>query len=269
MTFEQIKYTMERIREFQQQKENCNHHIVFTLIERCVTYYADDTLIGHAFCEKCGNKRDCSDICEAMINKLQGLLDRDSNYPTAKSVITDIELYKKAESIEDIEIAIKKIYFTYSDRIIFGKVVESIVLKLNDPFDWNCSADKPFLDGLLAQIENYAVDLCNGKTNCRSSNNKGVVFNLSNTNNNMISQNAKINITNTIENAVKQIENACLSEKQEREALLRINELKKLAEFKDSQKSKWTQIKEIIKWVTEQGINVASIILPLILEVMK
>ena len=84
-----------------------------------------------------------------------------------------------------------------------------------------------------------------------------------------ISSNIKVNISVEIENAIKQVEDACLPSEQEKEVLAKIQELKEIVESKESRKSKWTKIGGFFKWVAEQGIQVASIIVPLLANTIK
>ena len=59
-------------------------------------------------------------------------------------------------------------------------------------------------------------------------------------------------------------ENACLSIQQEKEVKEKISELEEIVKSKENKKTKWQKLGGIMKWVAEQGIQVASIILPLI-----
>ena len=48
------------------------------------------------------------------------------------------------------------------------------------------------------------------------------------------------------------------------EVLAKIQELKDIMESKESKGKRWAKIKDFFKWVAEQGIQVASIIVPLL-----
>ena len=41
MTFEKIKFTIEQIRKFDNQKKETNHQKMYALISRCIAYYSD------------------------------------------------------------------------------------------------------------------------------------------------------------------------------------------------------------------------------------
>ena len=93
---------------------------------------------------------------------------------------------------------------------------------MDEPLTLSDYADKTMLEGMLAQIENYAVELCNGKTTkvAPSKTTEKLVLNVHNTNNNTLSQTVEIDISVEIENAIKRVEDACLPDAQEKEVLL-------------------------------------------------
>ena len=276
MTFEQIKFTIEQIRKFDNQKKETNHQKMYALISRCIAYYADVDFSKMFFytyqiSEENNTQETYIEDCNTMIFKLQGLLDMDKNYPTARSIIKDIEFYKKAKSAKAVKSAIKKLFFTYSDRIKFNKIVEKAITEMDEPLTLSDYADKTMLEGMLAQIENYAVELCNGKTTkvAPSKTTEKLVLNVHNTNNNALSQTVEIDISVEIENAIKRVEDACLPDAQEKEVLAKIQELKDIMESKESKGKRWAKIKDFFKWVAEQGIQVASIIVPLLATTIK
>lgn len=161
---------------------------------------------------------------------------------------------------------------TEQSRIKFGKVVEKTINDMNEPFTINNGADKTMLEGMLNQLENYAVDLCNGKgTKTQSAKAEKLVLNVnnSNTNTNNVSQTTEINIEVEFENAIKQVEDACLPDAQEKEVLAKIQELKEIIDSKASRRTRWEKVKGFFKWVAEQGIQVASIIVPLLTNTVK
>ena len=83
------------------------------------------------------------------------------------------------------------------------------------------------------------------------------------------SANATVDISIVFENAIKQVEDACLPDAQEKEVLAKIQELKDIMESKESKGKRWAKIKDFFRWVAEQGIQVASIIVPLLANTVK
>ena len=276
MTFEQIKFTIEQIRQFDNQKKETNHKKMYALISGCIAYYTDVDFskmffYTYQFSEENNNQETYINDCNTMIVKLQGLLDMDKNYPIAQKVIKDIELYKKSKSTKAIKDAIKKVFFTYSDRVKFNKIVEKAITEMNEPLSLCDYADKVMLEGMIAQIENYAVDLCSGKKlkPLPTKTTEKLVLNLQNTNNNTLSQTVDIDVDVEIENAIKQVEDACLPDIQEKEVLAKIQELREIIESKETKGKRWAKTKDFFKWVAEQGIQVASIIVPLLSSTIK
>lgn len=275
MTFEQIKFAIEQIRKFTNQKKDTCYEAMDSLLDKTRFYFTEINfhnlfLQTYNKSKEAITKEDFISDCNTMIFTLEGMLGKDKNYYTVKNILNDIEKFRKCKSDKSIKEAIKIIYHTYSDRIKFNKVVEKTITELDNPLNFCNNADKSMLDGMLAQIENYAVDLCNGKTTkSTSSKTEKVVVNLNNTNNNNVSSNTNVNIFVEIEKAIKQIEEACLPDVQEKEVLAKIQELKEIIESKESRKSKWTKIGGFFKWVAEQGIQVASIIVPLLANTIK
>lgn len=99
----------------------------------------------------------------------------------------------------------------------------------------------------------------NHSTNSSDNNNT-----LSNTNNNTV------DVKLLFEDARNKIEeNASLGEEELQEILGKINELEELHDSDDKPRSKWNKSKEVMTWVLTKGAKVASIVLPLITEVIK
>ena len=47
----------------------------------------------------------------------------------------------------------------------------------------------------------------------------------------------------------------------------RINELEKIVNSKESNSTKWSKAKDIIKWVADKGVDVGIALLPLLLKI--
>lgn len=277
MTYEQIKFTMEQIRKFENQKKETNQEKMYALVHSCICYYTDINFNQLSLCTlylytDSNTQEDYAEDCNAMIFALQGLLDKDKNYSTVKRIIKDIDSCRSRKSTNAIIKSIKHLYFSYSDRVKFGTVVAKTITDMNELFTLNIGADKTMLDGMLNQLENYAIDLCNSKGDkSQFSKTDKLVLNVnnSNTNTNNISQTTEINIEIEFDNAVKQIEEACLPEVQEKEVLAKLQELKAILESKTTKRARWDKLKGFFKWIAEQGIQVASIIVPLLNSSVK
>ena len=71
----------------------------------------------------------------------------------------------------------------------------------------------------------------------------------------------------TFSEAKKQIENmTCLRDEEIEEIHSRIDELEAIINSSDRKTKKWDKAKEIIKWVTDKGIDVGLTLIPLVLK---
>ena len=129
-------------------------------------------------------------------------------------------------------------------------------------------ATPSMLKGMQLQLERYAEVLCENKPTTYSA-----VPLIQVTNSPSVAATATANVTVDIsveiENAIKRVEDACLPDAQEKEVLAKIQELKDIMESKESKGKRWAKIKDFFKWVAEQGIQVASIIVPLLANTVK
>lgn len=99
----------------------------------------------------------------------------------------------------------------------------------------------------------------NHSTNSSDNNNT-----LSNTNNNTV------DVKLLFEDAKNKIEDdTSLGEEELQEILAKINELEELHDSDERPRNKWNKSKEVMTWVLTKGAKVASIVLPLITEVIK
>ena len=85
-----------------------------------------------------------------------------------------------------------------------------------------------------------------------------------------------VNITNSNSNAMtvtfdsvrKTVDNmTSLPDEDIREIQNRINELEEIVDSKASKSKKWSQAKEIIKWIADRGVDVGIALLPLLLKI--
>ena len=116
----------------------------------------------------------------------------------------------------------------------------------------------------------YAQEVLDGrKSSNKKSTTPSVVINNNPSISATASANAAVDISIVFENAVRQVEDACLPDAQEKEVLAKIQELKDIMESKESKGKRWAKIRDVFKWVAEQGIQVASIIVPLLATTIK
>ncbi len=277
MTFEQIKFAKEMIRKFENQKKETCYEAMDSLLDKTRFYFTEidfNKLYFYTYNTRreALSHDDFVSDSNAIIFTLEGMLAKDKNYPLIKHIIQDIEMYKRCKSDKSVKEAIKKIFYSYSGEIKFNKVIEKIIIddaKNTNFINFNNGGfDKTLLDGMLVNLETYANEICfNGphKDSVKKERKQETTININNNNN----FNANTSVDLVIENTIEELENACLSDEQETLVKEKIKELEDIIQSKESKKIKWRKFGSILKWVAEQGLQVASIIVPLISCALK
>lgn len=274
MTYEQMKFAIEQIRKFSNQKQNPKYEAVSFLVHKTLNYFncycfnESDIKIDDG-----GDNITESDMiadCNLFIFQLEGMLAADKNYPIIRDILNDIDKYKKRKSDESIKTAIKEIYFSYSGRIKFDKVVEKIII--DDTKDIlhlnNGGFDETVLYGMLRNLEDYANEVCSNKSKSvykEKELKQPTQITINNSNN----FNANVSIDVAIKNSYEKLEEACLSTEQEQLVRDKISEIEKTIKSKGNKSSIWKKLGSTLKWVAEQGIQVAGIIVPLIAKALS
>ena len=157
---------------------------------------------------------------------------------------------------------VSKAYYAYNGIIKFDKMTEAVATAPAEFLSLNyVQADENMVNGILNKLKEHATNIISAgskKTNSTPS----VVIN----NNNSASANSTVNIdiSISIEQARQQVEDAGLADDQHQTVMDKLNEIEEIAKSKENKGKRWTKAKEILKWVAEQGITVAGIILPLL-----
>lgn len=183
-----------------------------------------------------------------------------------------LDLIEEGESArgnqQKMEEFIAKIYHSYSGIISFNDVVKAIATQHGVPGLQVYKADEAILDGVISKLCQYADILSNQrieKTQTQPQN----VFNISNTANANSSATLNSELSIVIETAKQQAEDAGLSDEQFESVMQKINELEEIAKSKESRGKRWQKAKEIMKWLVEQGIQVAAILVPVLSTCIK
>lgn len=209
-----------------------------------------------------------SDI-DKIKSTLEGMIARDSNCSMASEIINVIDEGKAVgEDYSSRQQFIAKAYFSYGEYIKFDSSLitiaqESVVRKSAFDFgETETSIDDVVIQSVIAKLQQYAESILH-RRETSSLSKKGsptvVVNNMATATNNV-----NIDISIDIERARKQVKDACLPDAQEKEVIAKIDELKNIMESKESKGKRWAKIKNFFKWVAEQGIQVASILVPLL-----
>ena len=223
-------------------------------------------------------KEDMIADIDDIMSVLNGMLAID---PKASQISDVLELIFEGEHIkhsyEAIQKYISKVFYSYGDYIKLEKSIIAVAtraIKTDVDIEWGFkeenSIDFTVVEGILCKLRVYAQEVLDGKkTSSKKTATPAVIINNNPSISATASANATVDISILFENAIKQVEDACLSDDQEKEVLAKIQELKDIMESKESKGKRWAKIKDFFKWVAEQGIQVASIIVPLLATTIK
>ena len=213
-----------------------------------------------------------------IVSVLNGMLALD---PKAAQISDVLELIFEGEHIEHsyeaIQKYISKVFYSYGDYIKLDKSIIAVAtraIKTDVDIEWGFkeenSIDYTVVEGILRKLRIYAQEVLEGKKeSTKKASAPSVVINNNPSISASASANAAVDISIVFENAVRQVEDACLPDAQEKEVLAKIQELKDIMESKESKGKRWAKIRDVFKWVAEQGIQVASIIVPLLATTIK
>ena len=205
---------------------------------------------------------------------LEALLAQDINAFAVIDILNLIEEGMQAKSNEELrEKYVSKVFYSYSDKITFDKMTEAIATAPQEALNFSMyQVSEEMIDGIITKLKAYATFLSAPKQSAE--NNAPSVQNKQEINfqpqiNIETKNETNITIEAVFDNVRQQVKDACLSDDQEKEVLAKIQELKDIMDSKESKGKRWAKIKDFFKWVAEQGIQVASIIVPLLANTVK
>ncbi len=195
---------------------------------------------------------------------LDGILSKDDSN---KAVLDILNLIDEGEnslnSDEQMRFFVSKVYFSYNDKIKFDKTTEIAATAPSDFLNLGTvRVDENMVAGIINKLRNYGMSLLSQSSSAKSKSNPSVVINNNNTNSAAAFANADIKIT--IEQAKQQVEDAGFGDQQYKAVMDKLAEIESITNSQESKGGKWKKAKEILKWCTEQGIEIAKIILPLL-----
>ena len=218
-------------------------------------------------------KEDMIADIDDIVSVLNGMLALDSKAAQISDVLDLIFEGEHIErSYEAIQKYISKVFYSYGDYIKLDKSIIAVAtraIKTDVDIEWGFkeenSIDFTVVEGILRKLRVYAQEVLDEKkTSSKKTATPAVIINNNPSISATASANATVDISIVFENAIKQVEDACLPDAQEKEVLAKIQELKDIMESKESKGKRWAKIKDFFKWIAEQGIQVASIIVPLL-----
>ena len=151
-------------------------------------------------------------------------------------------------------------YSAYIGKINFPKnVVDYCSGTRAAQFQVGTSINENVVSGIIQSLKNYANALTEQKNEPHTK-----IENIFTP-----TSSVEVNVSISIEEAKKQAEESGLSQKQLDEINEKIDEINRLLNEKESKHKKWAKAGEILKWVAEQSIQVASFMVPLICQLAR
>ncbi len=210
----------------------------------------------------------------AIRNFLESLIAQDINAPAIIDILDYIEEGEQAKKNKKLrEKYVSKVFYSYSDKISFDKMTEAIATAPQEVLNFNMyQVTEEMIDGIITKLKSYANILIKPKYLAKDSNSS--VQNKQEINfqphiNIETKNETNITIEAVFDNARQQIEDAGLSDVQTQELFDKLSELEEIAKSKESKGKRWAKAKEVMKWLVEQGIAAASILIPVLSESIK
>lgn len=213
-----------------------------------------------------------------IVSVLNGMLALE---PMAAQINDLLELIFEGEHIEQsyeaIQKYISKVFYSYGDYIKLDKSIIAVAnksIKTDVDIDWGFkeenTIDFTVVEGIVRKLRVYAQEVLDGrKSSNKKSSTPSVVINNNPSITATASASATVDISAIFENARQRVEDEGLSDLQAKEILEKIAELEEIAKSKESKGKRWSKAKEIMKWLIEQGIAAAGILIPVLSESIK
>lgn len=223
-------------------------------------------------------KEQMMDDIDNIIAVIDGMIASNPKITIIIEIINLIDEGKKLSNIyEDNQKYISKVYYKFYNKIKFEKSIEYVARKsiksdieMDFTFKEENNIDREVIDGIIYLLSEYAENLLNKKeSTVNKEKSPQVVINNNNTANASANNNVNIDISTIIEQAKQQIDDEGFSDKQREELLEKLNELELIAKSNESKGKRWNKAKEILKWLIEQGIAAAGIIVPVLASSIK
>lgn len=264
------KPTPQKINEVDSNLENFFHDQYKSPSLSITAYFLYDTSI---------TKGDMINDIESIIATLEGMIAVD---PQALQIAEIIDLIDEGDScvgqnFNKKQKFLAKVFYTYSGKIDFDKSIEDVARRSINSTDGiqidlglgEKRIDDIVISGVVSKLRVYAQTVIDRKTTTEKTDKKPIIINNNATANATVINNNAIDLSVVFQNARQKVDDEGLSDLQTKEITEKLNELEKLMNSSESKGNKWTKIKDVMKWLVEQGITVAGIIMPVLTEMMK
>lgn len=199
---------------------------------------------------------------------LESRLDENDTYKTVFEILQLIDEGKESNGDNNSMIAfVSKAYFGYNNVIKFDKTTEAVATAPSDAFNIGLvCVDANMVNGTITKLSDYGRSLMSKPSASKPKGSPSVIIN--NTNNATANASSMVDISIAIEQAKQQVEDSGFGDQQYDEIIKRLSEIESIAKSDESKGQKWKKAKEVLKWCTEQGIEIAKIVLPLLPQML-
>ncbi len=207
---------------------------------------------------------------KALKGFLEGYLAKESKVDVICGIL---DLILEGENVKNDEDErynfISKIYHSYCEKIVFDKKIEFIATAPKEAIRINgYDITEEMVNGIIIKLRTYANELSrDNNLNVAKGNTQEINFHP------QISVETKnetnINLVAVFDNARQQAEDLGLPDEQYKAIMDKISELEELSKSKESKGKRWQKVKEFMKWLVEQGIQVAGILLPVLAHTIQ
>lgn len=275
MTLKQIKKIRESLSRLKLFANNPDAQAIVHLDDELQNFfgkaYASPSLSSwqHIYNDIDITKQDMLYDIDNMISVLEGMLSAISYYEDVECCLDLIEEGEQSFSnTKKMAGFISKAYYAYSGMIKFDKTTEAVAVAPQEMLNISMiTVSNDMVKGVITKLKTYANSLCGASKVVSSGNKQEINFQP------QITLEAKnetnININFIFENARQQAEDEGLPDDQYKAVMDKLAELENISKSKESKGKRWAKAKEIMKWLVEQGIQVAGILLPVLAQTIK
>lgn len=202
-------------------------------------------------------------------NFLEHTIYEDSRAGKVFEILSLIDEGKSlGEDKQKAEDYVAKVYHSYCGEIVFSEVIKGIATQHGVPGFQVYKVDNAILSGVLSNLRQYAEKLCSVSKGTKSTQ-PNTVFNIKNTASSSSESFVNLSLSQIVEQAKLQSEDAGLPDEQFDILIKKLNELEEIGKSKESKGKRWQKAKEVMKWLVEQGIQVAAIVMPVLATCIK
>ena len=260
---------IENIRDFLDRSQNCSNFIeMYQFYSEVRGYFADIHDLGLRIRIHNTQQSYSNDYLILDRKTFKGYFERKLD--GCGSIISLLDFIKEGTLAradqKKMEAFLVKAYYSYSDSVKFDSVIKAIATQnsLSEMQVYN--VNEIMLDGILMKLRQYGEKLCsaNGKEGSGSNGQTITINNVANANSSI-----SVDIAFSIEEAKQRASDEGLPDKLLEEVIKKLDELEETVRQTNSKGKRWQKAKEIMKWLVEQGIQVASIVVPVLAACIK